>query len=329
MRFKHMNLKERELMYGMLEKGLSHREIAKKLKRTQSTISREIKRNTNYGKRYIPCYAQKRYERVSAKQRYTAPLKGPEVFVYVREKLRLKWTPAIISGRLKRENGGVPVIHHETIYRYIYSKQARKYKLWEYLPCGRKKRMKKLGRKVRNNGKAPNAVSIEKRPKYINKRKQVGHWESDNMEGKKTSKTALSVTLERAFRYTLITKMPNQTKLEKTNAVIEYLKDSPKEIRRTITMNNGKENYGHQEMATQLGVKTYFCHAYTSYEKGSVERKIKDIRRHIPKGVPLNSVSKKKIQEVEYWLNNKPMKCLNYATPHEKMQQLLVKLVST
>lgn len=102
MPFKHINIVERERLYGMLERGCSHGEIAEVLGRFQSSVSREIDRNTKYGKKYIPFYAQKRAERVGRRQRYKAPLKGPEIFLYVREHLRkpFYWSPETISGRI-------------------------------------------------------------------------------------------------------------------------------------------------------------------------------------------------------------------------------------
>jgi IS30 family transposase len=330
-KYTHLTLEEREKLYAWQEKGLKLREIGRKLNRPHSTLSRELKRNQKYGKQYLPCSAQQRYDRVTTKQRYKAPLKSPEVFLYVREHLRhpYYWSPEVISGRMKKETKGILTISPECIYQYIYSKKARQYKLWQYLPSGRKKRMVKQGRTVRNQGKVPNAVSISKRPKHINSRVQMGHWETDNMEGTRSSKTALSVEIERASRYVILTKIPNQTKVEKTKAIIEKLSEFPKGLLKTITMDNGKENYGHAEIAQTLDVQTYFCHAYTSWEKGSVERRIKDIRRFIPKKKPINYVSKDKIQWIEWWINNKPMKCLGYATPYEKMQQLISKLEST
>ncbi|MBN1162179.1 IS30 family transposase [Patescibacteria group bacterium] len=135
--------------------------------------------------------------------------------------------------------------------------------------------------------------------------------------------------MERSYRYTVLTEMKNQTKNAKAKAVVTRLGTLPGGILRTITMDNGKENYCHEEIANDLDVKTYFCHAYSSWEKGSVERMIKDIRRFIPKGVPLTKVSKSKLEWIEIWLNNYPRKCLGYATPYEKMQQLIYKLEST
>lgn len=331
MAYRHLRLEERELLYGMLQKGESQRSIARKLGRSQSSISRELRRNTRYGKEYLPCHAQKRYERIGINQRYKAPLKSPEILLFVREHLRQPyvWSPEAIAGRLAYESKGKLTITAECIYQYIYSKQVRKDKLWQNLACGRKKRMNKNGRKVHNKGRVPNAVSISKRPKYIQKRKQVGHWETDDMEGSRSSKSALSVTRERAYRYTKLSKMRNQTMVEKTRAVVADLSNFPKQIRRTMTQDNGKENYGHEQIGQVLETKMYFCHAYTSCEKGGVERAIKDIRRFIPKGTPLSKVSKEKVAFVEWWLNNKPMKCLQWMKPHEKMQQLLATLDST
>lgn len=323
-----MLLVEREKLFAWSESGLSLRHIAKKLGRSHSTLSRELNRNKRYGAGYLPCYAQRRYERVTAKQRYLAPLKNPETLLFVREHLRhpYYWSPEIISGRLKLETFGRLTITPECIYQYIYSKKTKKDKLWQYLPSGRKKRMNKYGRKIKNNGKAPNAVSIDKRPTYIQKRRQVGHWESDNMDGTKSSKPALSVTLERATRIAILSKVKNKTMLVKSTALVNRLVDLPHQVLRTITFDNGTENYDHQTIAIALSVKTFFCHAYSSCEKGSVERKIKDIRRFIPKGTPLTQVSRAKIAWIEYWLNNKPMKCLGYLTPYEKMQREFNKL---
>lgn len=330
-KYTHLTLEEREKLFAWKEKGLSIREIAKKLGRSHSTLSRELKRNIKYDSGYIPCIAQRRYERIAKKQRYKAPLKSPEILLYVREHLRPPyfWSPEIISGRLALETGGKLTVTPECIYQYIYSSKNRKDELWKYLPSKRVKRRKKLGRRVLRKGKAPNAVSISKRPKYIQKRRQRGHWETDNMEGPRHSKPALSVTRERAIRFTKITKLPNQTMDKKSKAVIRELNMFPESLVRTITQDNGKENYAHENTAKELGAKMYFCHPYTSCEKGGVERAIKDIRRFIPKGTPLDSISTKEIQWVEDWLNNKPMKCLGFMTPYEKMCQELNRIGKT
>jgi len=326
-KYTHLTLEERERLFSWREQGESIREIARRLRRHHSTINAEIKRNTKYGVEYLPCNAQHRYKRIAKKQRRRAPLKNPAVFVYVREHLRgpYYWTPQLISGRLTKQSKGKITISVECIYQYIYSKGAKEYKLWEHLPYTRKKRKLRTGRGAHKKGKAPNAVSIEKRPEYIQKRKQGGHWETDNMEGPKSDKTALSVTIERASRVSLLSRLPNQTKDEKTRVVVGRLRSQPNEIVRTLTMDNGKENYGHEVISDSLDLKVYFCHAYASWEKGSVERRIREIRRFVPKGRSLVGLTNADILWLEDWLNNRPMVCLNYATPRERMSELLSK----
>lgn len=329
-KFKHLSLLEREKLYGGLKEGKSLREIAADLDRDHTSLSRELKNNTKYGKVYIPCLAQRRAERVGFRQRYQAPLKSCEIFLYVRQHLRSPyfWTPEMISGRISLDIKGASICV-ETVYGYIYSRPAKRDKLWEYLPSGRKKRKKKHGRKVQNKGKVPNAVSIDFRPKYVNKRKVPGHWETDDVEGPRPSKPALSVSAERLVRITFMTRMINQTAKVKTQALTKRFKSLPQELRLSITQDNGKENYGHVETGQELGTDMYFCHAYHSWEKGGVENRNRVIRRFFPKGTDFTGVSEEEVAKVEYIINSMPMKCLGFRTPYEKMDQLMLKLNQT
>jgi IS30 family transposase len=328
--FKHLSLLEREKLYGGIKEGRSLRDIARDLGRDHTSLSREIKNNTKYGKSYLPCLAHKRALRVGNRQRYHAPLKSPEVFLYVRQHLRSPyfWTPEMIAGRINLDIKGVSVCV-ETVYGYIYSRTARRDKLWEYLPSGRKKRRRrKSGRKVQNEGKVPNALSIDLRPKSIERRQVPGHWETDNVEGVRTSKPTLSVSQERMMRFTFMTRVVNQTAKVKTQALARRFKPLPEELRLSITQDNGKENYGHEETKRELGTEMYFCHAYHSWEKGGVENRNRVIRRFFPKGTDFTDVSDEEVAKVEYIVNSMPMKCLGFATPHEKMDQLMLKLSS-
>ena len=234
----------------------------------------------------------------------------------------------MIAGRMGLDIKGASVCV-ETVYGYIYSRGARKDKLWEYLPSGRKKRRKKNGRKVQNKGKVPNALSIDLRPKIINRRKVPGHWETDNVEGIRPAKPALSVSVERMIRVVLMTRLINQTAVVKTQALKKRFRSLPEELRLSITQDNGKENYGHEETRQALGTEMYFCHAYHSWEKGSVENRNRVIRRFFPKGTDFTEVSEEEVARVEYIINSMPMKCLGFATPYEKMNQLILKSNST
>jgi len=324
---------DRELLYGWRKEKVSLREIGRRLGRDHTSLSDELKINkTGKGKRsheyfsqeYLPGLAQEKAEKRALKQRQKAPLKEVVIFLYVREHLRKPffWTPEEISGRLPKIHPGKS-ISVETIYQYIYSKPAKRYKLWQLLTCQRKKRMKKNGRTVQRDGKIPGSISIDLRPEVVGLRERIGDWETDNLGGKTTDKTALSVTVERLSRYTILSKLTNRLAVTKRDALIRRLGIFPQQARLTLTTDNGSENSQHLQISHDLELIMYFCHAYHSWEKGSVENMNKRIRRFIPKGTSIDQVSKTRIKQIEWILNHTPRKCLGYLTPEEKMLEFL------
>lgn len=321
-KYQHITLEERERLYALLSQGKSLRTIAKILNRSQSSLSREIKRNIKYGEEfidneYLPCKAQGLAEKRALTQRRKAPLKNPQIFLYLRAPYC--WSPGTIAGRLRREHPGESITK-ETIYRYIYAPKKRRgdEDLREYLTFKRKKRMKLAGRRVHCLGKIPGSVSIEKRSNTVLRRKRIGHWETDNIIGRQTDKTALSVTVERKSRFTVITKLQDRTAKTKTEALISRLKAYPT---KTLTADNGKENSEHKIISTKLNLAMYFCHSYASWEKGTVENTNGRIRRIIPKGQSIDSYAEKDIVDLEFWLNTTPRACLDFQTPYEIMQK--------
>ena len=324
---KHLSLLEREKLFGFLEQGYSHRYIAKKLNRSQSSLSREITRNTKYGNKYFPCLAQKRADRIGKNQRYKAPLKSPVIFLYVREHLRKPffWSPEVIAGKLKLDIPDASIAV-ETIYRHIYSSKTRKAQLSKYLVRNHKKRHKQTSRSVNKLPKIPNSISIDNRAKYIAKRIQLGHWESDLMEGPRSSKPVLCVTVERNTRYTIINKLDNKKTNTKVKPLVNRFKKFPASLVKTLTVDNGSENTNHQYITQNIGIPVYFCHPYHSWEKGTVENTIGRIRRYLPKGTNLELIPVGKINQLEYLLNNTPRKCMGYLTPYEKMNMEIKKI---
>jgi len=329
-RYHQFSLLEREKIYGFLEQGGSLRFIGKKLHRSHTSIAREVGRNRKYGNEYLgnpylPCKAQRLADKRAVCQRRKAPLKNPEIFLYVREHLRKRWSPELIAGRIGIDRPGLSICP-ETIYQYIY---ARRTKTWgmhleQYLTLRRKKRMKKFGRSVHRLGKIPEAVSIEKRPKCVLSRKQLGHWETDNVVGKSSDATTLSVTVERKTRYAVLTKLTDRTAKTKAKALIGRLRVFPDHARRSLTADNGLENVYHQQVTQKTGMPVFFCHAYHSWEKGTVENANGRIRRYIPKGISLDDISEETIQRLETILNSTPKKCLRFLTPYEMMAKLRI-----
>ena len=321
-------MEEREKYYLWKNQGVSLREIGRRLGRSHSTFSREQKRNAKYGVEYIPCKAQKVAERVAKRQRYKAPLKNAQVFLYVRKHLRepFGWSPEVIAGKLKLDHPGES-IHHETIYRYIYSQKfkTRGMKLWQYLTYQRKRRMKKGGRTVHRESRISEAKSIDLRPEVVNLRARGGDWESDNLGGKVTDKTALSVSIERLSRLTALDKLADKKAATKRQAVAKRILEYPEKLRLTLTEDNGPENTEHKQLAEDIKMEIFFCHAYHSWEKGGVENMNQRLRikRYIPKGTSIDSLTNSQIKQIERRLNSTPRKCLGYLTPYEKIEQLL------
>ena len=185
--------------------------------------------------------------------------------------------------------------------------------------------MKLFGRKVKRNSKIPEGKSIDLRSKLVLRRKQPGHWETDNMEGIKTDKTVVSVTVERVARLTLLSKLDNHQTKTKIEVLAQRTKNLPEFFRGTITADNGAENTAHQELTALTGMPVFFCHPYHSWEKGTVENMNGRIRKYFPKGESLDSVTPEEIAWAERKINSTPRKCLQFLTPYEKILEIVEK----
>ena len=318
--YHHLSLEEREKLYALKTAGYSLRDIAKKLCRDAGTLSRELSRNTKYGRPYLPCLAQRKAERVSRRQRYQAPLKEPLIFLYVREHLRdWRWSPETIAGRLPIDHPGYSV-HQETIYRYVYGKKQKRMELWRHLVCHRRRRLKKDGRKVKAYGRLNTALPISQREEAVNQRQSLGNWETDDMEGRKSDQNAVSVTVERWLRLTRLGKLANRLALTKAQLVIAQMEKEGSTLQGTLTVDRGSENSEHERITAATGMPVYACNPYHSWEKGTVENTIGRIRRYLPKGLSLDTVSEDYLASLEEQLNNTPRKCLGYLTPNECLE---------
>lgn len=322
-KYNHLNIEERERIWCLKEKGSSLRNIAKAVKRDVSSVSRELSRHTRYWKPYLPCVAQKEANRKAIRQRQRAALKNPTVFLFVREHLREDlWSPETIAGRLPLIHPGQS-ISCESIYRYIYlNPRTKRENLWRYLVLHRKKRMKKYGRKVKQFTKLTEAIPISNRPAHINDRTELGHWETDNMEGVRSDKTAVSVSVERVTRKVKIAKLPGHNSAVKTEAVINGLSTEIKDFVRSITYDRGPENAGYRVISDKLGVTAYACNPYHSWEKGTVENTIQRLRRFVPKGISIENINQVYLTLLENKFNNTPRKVLGFLTPNEYYERI-------
>lgn len=322
-KYKHLGLEEREIIYGLKQKGVSLRDIAKEVRRDASTISRELSRHKKHWKSYIPCVAQREADRIAFRQRQRAALKNPLIFLFVRIHLREdRWSPEIISGRLPLIHPGESICT-ESIYRYIYlNPKTKSEKLWQYLELHRRKRMKKGGRKVKSFCKLPEAIPINLRPDNVNKRLELGHWETDNMEGVKSDRNSVSVTTERVTRKVKIAKLNGHTARIKTDSVIKSLSGEDEGFVKSITFDRGPENSGYKVISDKLNIPVYACNPYHSWEKGSVENTIKRMRRFVPKGISIDNLTQEYLSALEDKFNNTPRKVLGFLTPNEYYERI-------
>lgn len=324
--YTHLSLWERTAIFRWhhYEKQ-SMREIARRLDRNHSTISREINRNTCRDpslvmyRLYVPTYyphpahrsAQYRLKNRAKRTR----LKGHRTQQYVIHHLNKGWSPEIISGRLKYHTNLEPV-SYEAIYQYIYKESPD---LISCLPRKHKRRRKKVPyRKAHTN--ITNKTMIYDRPESVNNRSEFGHWESDTVESKGRS-CGLNVLVERASRLTHITKLESKKSKHTEKVIVRRLSKHPSEMTKSITYDNGSENAAHIKINTKLNLKSYFCQPYHSWEKGAVEQINSLIRRFIPKKSDISEISGRDIYKIEKLLNNRPRKCLNYRTPYEVFRE--------
>lgn len=315
--YKQLSCEERDKIAVLRAKGLPLATIAEAIGRNKSTVSRELIRNKSpvYNV-YLPHRAGTRAKERKQQAGKRKRLKNPMIEKYVIKQLKLGWSPEQIAGRLSQGHPGLS-ISHEAIYQYIYDKDTRKIaNLSLYLPRAHKKR-KLFGRGHHHKAlHIPRRVSINERPKHIEKRKQSGHWEADTMVSRQ-SKKSLAISLERSSRLLHIDKLVAKESHKLVNALTRRLTCYPQQLRRTITYDNGSENVEHERINQALGTRSYFCNPFHSWEKGSVEYSIGLVRRFLPKKTDFARISHYRVRKIEKLLNNRPRKCLNFQTPSE------------
>jgi len=298
--------------------GFSQAAIGRCLRRSPSTIGRELTRNLNSSGQYLPDIAQ-----IKANARRQAcicrPVTGNDALLsHVAGRIEQRWSPEQIAGRLTvtppKDLAGI-TISHATIYRWIWAKPERSQRYRPYLRIAKKKRRKPYGKPSRR-GQIPNRVSIDKRPKVVARRSRLGDWEGDTVVGKGHS-GYVATSVERASRYLVARKQQGCSAKETTASLYSSMRRLPPDRRRTLTLDNGREFTRHEDIARLLGLNVYFAHAYSSWERGTNENTNGLLRQYLPKGEPFTQLTSWQLERYVNELNNRPRKCLNYRTPAE------------
>ena len=342
--YKHLSLTDRYKIEVLLNRGIPKKEIADEIHVHISTIYREVKRarmvqrkpNGELVDRYSPQEAHRKYrENLSAKG---PALKIGDDFTfaqYMKKKIIFEhYSPAAALHAM--ENDGVPCntkVCAKTVYNYI-DKGVFKSLTNNDLP--EKAKRKHYAHKHKEMKSPPKGESIENRPADIADRNTFGHWEMDTVYGRKeASKDVLLVLTERLTRKEIVIPMPDRT-ADSTLYTVNHLEIKYGErfpiVFRTITVDNGGEfaNVTGLESSildgTEKRTKLYFCHPYSSWERGSNENLNRMIRRRFPKGTDFGTVSAADVAQHEKWINHYPRKILGWKSSEQAFQEELAKL---
>jgi len=299
---KYTQIKEQERVkiYDGVKQGMSQVEIGRLLGRNKSTVSRELKRNSDDIGYQYPRNSQRQTE--ARKARHGSKIARNKLMQsYVIEQLKNGWSPGVIAGRWSKEHPKQRICA-ETIYQFIYSTKQKPAELWKFLD--KRKRKRGLVRKTRSKEKIQDRTSIHQRPPEVDARQQFGHVEGDLFFNQGNRSVNVLTTVE-------ISLVKHNSKHSKS--IIASLKKSIGSYASSCTFDNGLEFAAHHT----LGIPTYFCDAHSPWQKGSVENAIKLLRRYIPFAMEPRTITQEFLDSVAHMLNNRPRKILNFSTPYE------------
>ncbi|MFW5899553.1 MAG: IS30 family transposase [Jiangellaceae bacterium] len=308
----------------------SMRSLAARLGRSPSVISREVRRNSSGQLGYHAAWAQKKADRRRRRPKQPRLATAGLLRTLVIAGLRAHHSPQQIAGRLRRLFPDRPEmwVSHETIYQAIYL-QARgglKRELQRALRSGRTRRRPQRPATPRRQSRRSWAVPrIAERPPEVADRAVPGHWEGDLLMGTANT-SAIAVLVERTSRFTLLAALPNGWTTEAvTAAITTKITDLPARLRRTLTWDCGNEMAGHPQLSIAADLDCYFCDPHHPWQKGTVENTNGLLREYFPKGkFDFRSCSQAYLDAVADELNNRPRAILNYATPREKLNEVVV-----
>jgi IS30 family transposase len=320
--YQQLTMDERNFIQRNLNEGLKQSEIAKRLGRSRSTVSREIAR----------CHGGKSYDAVqggtvarSRRRRGRHKLiEGSFLLAEVRRSLLVDhWSPEQIAGRLKQTypQDKAKQVSHETIYSYIYAQPRGELRrlLVGALRQAHKERLPRSRGKDRR-GRLRNMVSIHERPEEALGREVAGHWEGDLIKGA-GNKSAVGTLVERKSRYVLLVKLDGADAESVLEGFTRRMKTLPTAIRKTLAYDQGKEMARHQELEQRLNIRVYFADPHSPWQRPTNENTNGLIRQYLPKGMDLSAISQRRLTEIATALNTRPRKCLNFLTPEEAFNQ--------
>jgi IS30 family transposase len=325
---RYLGEEERIRIADLLLRGASLRAIAAELGRSPSTVSREVRRNTQPGSEgYRPHAAQ-----VMARARRLRPRPGKiarcrELRAAVQGMLKVSWSPEQIAVMLRRQFPGRPEMHvcHETIYQalYVQGRGELRRELAAALRTGRARRTPRRQAQQRRPRFTDPMVMISDRPAEAADRAVPGHWEGDLITGRNQA-SQIGTLVERATRYVLLVHLPaDRTAATVRDALAAAMATLPAQLKRSLTWDQGAEMALHREFATAAGMPVYFCDPHSPWQRGSNENTNGLLRQYFPKGTDLSAHNRERLDAVATELNTRPRKTLDWDTPAQRLAKLL------
>lgn len=315
-RYHHITKEERIKIESYLEDDIGLREIARRLSRSPSTISEEIrqkrKRRGVYRAGEVDRRVRQRKSKANSRSRRIE--RGSTLEAHIISKLKLYWSPEQIAGRLKREHRKKTVVCHQTIYAYMYDVHPE---LKKYLRCQKGRWRRKRGTKQRRKQwDEAKKKRIDTRPAIVKKRKRLGDWEGDTIMGLEKNVHILTHA-ERKSRFLVADKVPQATAEQVRKLTTKRFNRLPQFKRKTITYDNGVQFAEHETLERDTKIPIYFAYPYHSWERGTNENTNGLLRQFFPKGSTFSHITQQKLDRVVKLINTRPRKCLHYQTPDE------------
>jgi len=317
-----LTLAEREDISRGIASGSSIREIARRMERAASTVSREVIRHGGrpaYRAHDADCQAGV----LALRPKRCLLAMNRKLRDSVASKLILEWSPEQISGWLKTEypKDERMRVFHETIYRslFIQARGVLKQELLGHLRSKRRIRRSQHSRIYKDSrGRIADAISIRERPAEVEDRAVPGHWEGDLLSGGKNSYIATLV--ERHSRFLMLIKVPGKETAVVVAALSKHVRKLPATLRRSLTWDRGLEMAKHKEFTLATDVQVYFCDPQSPWQRGTNENTNLLLRQYFPRGTDLSVHSQAHLDQIALRLNQRPRKTLGFQTPASKLQ---------
>jgi IS30 family transposase len=324
-----LTLAEREDISRGIASDSPLREIARRLHRAASTVSREVARHGG----------RSGYRAHDAdRQAWASALRPQECLLTANRKLRdivasklmLDWSPEQISGWLKNQypDDERLRVSHETIYRslFIQARGVLKKELLEHLRSKRRmRRSRHASASGQSRGQIVDAISIRERPADVEDRAVPGHWEGDLLAGAKN--TYIATLVERHSRFAMLIKVPSKETEVVVAALSQHVRKLPATLKRSLTWDRGLEMAKHKDFTVATDVQVYFCDPQSPWQRGTNENTNLLLRQYFPRGTDLSGYSQAQLDQVALRLNQRPRKTLGFQTPASRLQESVASTV--